>query len=95
VQAPPPRPSLLRRLKGPPPEGAGPEPPGGPGDGPGDGQRPSFVRHLDRDGDGKVSRAEFEGPAEHFSRFDKNRDGYLTEDEAPPFPPPGGRNRPE
>lgn len=52
-------------------------------------QRPSFVKRLDCDGDGKVSRDEFDGPAEHFPSLDKNHDGYLTEDEAPPFPPPG------
>lgn len=66
------------------------------------GQGPSgadFVRRLDRDGDGKVSRQEFDGPAQHFSQFDRNQDGYLSQDEAPQGPPPqrnrgmGGRRR--
>jgi len=50
-----------------------------------------FVRRLDRDGDGKVSRDEFRGPARAFNRNDRNRDGYLTEDEAPDR---GQRRRP-
>jgi hypothetical protein len=57
---------------------------------PGRGEDPNFVKHFDRDGDGKVSRAEFLGPAHHFDHFDRNRDGYLTDSEAPP-PPPGRR----
>ena len=60
-------------------------PPGGP---PSGGQ---FVRRHDRDGDGKVSRKEFPGPDDHFRQFDKNRDGYLTGDEAPRRPPPRHR----
>jgi hypothetical protein len=54
--------------------------------GPGGGARPSFVQHLDRNGDGKVSREEFDGPADHFPRLDRDGDGFLTEDEAPPPP---------
>jgi len=52
-----------------------------------------FMRREDRNGDGKVSRDEFRGPPEHFDRFDRNRDGYITEDEAPsrPPPPPGSQ----
>ncbi len=45
----------------------------------------------DVDGDGKVSRSEFTGPADHFDRFDLNGDGYIDQDEArrhPPGPPP-------
>lgn len=59
---------------------------GGPGMG-----RPSFVQRLDRDGDGKVSPQEFDGPADQFPILDKNGDGYLSEDEAPSRPPSGGR----
>ena len=59
--------------------------------GPGGRGRPSFVRRLDRDGDGKVSQQEFDGPAEHFPHLDKNHDGYLADDEAP-SPPSGGRS---
>ena len=47
-----------------------------------------FMQREDRNGDGKVSREEFRGPAEHFNRFDRNKDGLLTEDEAPQGPPP-------
>ncbi len=54
-------------------------------------RRGGFVAHLDRDGDGRVSRAEFDGPPDRFDFHDTNHDGYLTEDEAPPAPPPGGR----
>jgi len=56
-----------------------------------DARRPSFVKRLDRDGDGRVSRQEFDGPAEHFSRLDRDGDGFLSETEAPP--PPGAGNR--
>jgi hypothetical protein len=59
-----------------------PKPMGAPGGG-------WFVGRLDRDGDGKVSRQEFDGPPEHFARFDKNGDGFLGADEAPSGPPPG------
>jgi hypothetical protein len=48
----------------------------------------AFMRREDRNGDGKVSRQEFGGPPEHFDHFDRNRDGFLTEDEAPKGPPP-------
>ena len=63
---------------------------GGPG-GPGPGRGESFVGRLDRNGDGKVSRSEFDGPPEHFDALDRNRDGYLEEEEAPRGPPPSGR----
>jgi len=47
-----------------------------------------FVRRLDRNGDGRVSRSEFDGPRHHFGILDRNRDGFLSEDEAPRRPPP-------
>ncbi|MEJ1356182.1 MAG: DUF1566 domain-containing protein [Candidatus Sedimenticola sp. (ex Thyasira tokunagai)] len=56
--------------------------------------RPGFIERLDRDGDGKVSRPEFDGPKERFRFHDSNNDGYLTEDEAPQGPPPGGGRPP-
>jgi hypothetical protein len=49
-----------------------------------------FVRRLDKDGDGKVSRKEFDGPPHAFDHHDKNRDGYLSEDEAPGHRPGKG-----
>ena len=45
-----------------------------------------FVQRLDRNGDGKVSRREFDGPPFHFDVLDKNKDGYLQANEAPPPP---------
>jgi len=53
-----------------------------------------FVERLDRDGDGKVSRSEFDGPKDRFGFHDKNNDGYLSEDEAPKGPPPGSGRPP-
>ena len=50
-----------------------------------------FVRRLDKDGDGKVSPKEFDGPADHFRVLDRNRDGYLDETEAPRRGPPPRR----
>jgi Ca2+-binding EF-hand superfamily protein len=51
-------------------------------------RRGGFVARLDRNGDGKVSRSEFDGPPEHFDHFDRDGDGYITEDEAARGPPP-------
>ncbi len=48
-----------------------------------------FIGRLDKDGDGKVSRQEFDGPPEAFDRLDRNHDGFLSADEAPQGPPPG------
>lgn len=50
-----------------------------------------FISKLDKDGDGKVSQAEFDGPAEHFTASDANKDGYISTDEVPSGPPKGGR----
>jgi hypothetical protein len=63
----------------------GPPPPRG---------RRGFVARLDRDGDGRVSRSEFDGPPDRFDILDTDHDGYLTEDEAPKGPPPGRGWRP-
>jgi hypothetical protein len=46
-----------------------------------------FMQREDRNNDGKVSPGEFRGPAEHFDRLDQDRDGYITEGEAPKGPP--------
>ena len=54
----------------------------------GDGGRiDGFVRHLDKNNDGKVSRSEFDGPKNRFDILDKNKDGYISEDEVPKGPP--------
>jgi len=51
-----------------------------------------FVSRLDRNGDGRVSKSEFDGPAWDFPNLDRNGDGFLTEAEAPHLhgrqPPP-------
>ena len=52
-----------------------------------------FVERLDRNGDGKVSRSEFDGPPNRFGHHDANNDGYISADEAPEGPPPGGGRR--
>jgi hypothetical protein len=49
------------------------------------GRRPSvtdLIRHLDKNGDGKISKQEFNGPPDHFKNLDRNGDGYLSEDES-------------
>ena len=46
-----------------------------------------FIARLDKDGDGRVSAAEFKGNKKHFKQLDKNNDGYISEDEAPTGPP--------
>ncbi len=48
----------------------------------------NFVRRLDKNGDGKVSRSEFDGPPGRFDFHDTNHDGYLSKNEAPKNPPP-------
>lgn len=52
-----------------------------------------FIRRLDRNGDGKVSQAEFDGPVHHFKRLDRDGDGYLNENEAPQGSPSGRQQR--
>jgi Ca2+-binding EF-hand superfamily protein len=54
-----------------------PEPPAAPDAAP----RPPRLRLLDKDGDGRVSRQEFNGPARLFERLDANKDGYLSIDD--------------
>ena len=52
-----------------------------------------FIARFDKDDDGKVAKEEFDGPAEHFTRLDKNGDGFIDESEAPKGPPPGRGRR--
>ena len=47
------------------------------------GEMGGFVDHLDKDNNGKVSRSEFDGPKNRFDILDKDKDGYLSEEEAP------------
>ncbi|HJM62116.1 MAG: hypothetical protein CMN05_11750 [Roseibacillus sp.] len=59
---------------------------------PGRGENPPgrsghFIKRLDRNGDGKVSKVEFDGPPHHFDRLDRDKDGYLSDREAPRKPP--------
>ncbi len=42
-----------------------------------------MFQRFDKDGDGKVSRAEFPGGDEGFQAMDKNGDGFVTTDEVP------------
>jgi Ca2+-binding EF-hand superfamily protein len=48
----------------------------------GSGQPGARIMAMDKDGDGKVSRAEFTGIPANFDRFDTNKDGFLDKDEA-------------
>jgi hypothetical protein len=45
-----------------------------------------FVTRLDKDGDSRVSRSEFDGPPDRFDEHDANHDGYLTDEEMPKGP---------
>jgi hypothetical protein len=92
--------SSAGRGPGPGPMGSGRQGPGGMAHAaPMDGNRPGFVSRLDRDDDGKVSRKEFDGPADAFDQLDANGDGHLDDSEAPHprnqgEPPPGVRSGP-
>ncbi len=81
------------RTKGPPVKAGGRGSQRGGDRPPAQGGSDRFVRRLDKNGDGKVSKAEFDGPKHHFDRLDRNNDGYLSADEAPKGPPPGDGRR--
>jgi hypothetical protein len=55
------------------------------------GESEDFLKHFDKNNDGKVSREEFPGPDKAFYHLDKNRDGFIDAREAPKGPPPGKR----
>jgi uncharacterized protein DUF1566 len=55
----------------------------------GDDRNNRFIKRLDKDGDGKVSKKEFDGPSRHFGHFDKDGDGFISGDEGPTGPPKG------
>jgi Ca2+-binding EF-hand superfamily protein len=64
------------------PRGDGEGRPGKPGKGggagKGDGARMrERLREMDKDGDGRVTREEYQGPAEMFEKMDRNRDGAI------------------
>ena len=42
-----------------------------------------FMKGVDKNGDGKVTRDEFRGPDSHWKFFDKNKDGFIEISEAP------------
>ncbi len=82
-------------LASPPPP---PPPPDG-ASGPHHGMSERFLRQFDLDGDGKVTRAEFDrGSALRFKKIDANLDGVITADELaqyrPDGPPPPGPDGP-
>jgi Ca2+-binding EF-hand superfamily protein len=54
---------------------------------------PSWFVSADYNGDGDVSRREFLGSAEQFSRLDKNKDGFISADEAKQAASAPGENR--
>lgn len=54
-----------------------------------------MFQRFDKDGDGKVSRAEFPGGDEAFQAMDKNGDGFVTADEVPAGRPGKGEKKPE
>jgi Ca2+-binding EF-hand superfamily protein len=45
---------------------------------------PGLIARLDKDGDGRLSRAEFQGSDDDWRRLDVNTDGWITTDEAAP-----------
>ncbi len=62
-----------------------------PSRGTGSSQGTDFMERFDRDGDNRISKEEFSGPAEVFSRLDKNGDGYIGTGEIPARSPGSGR----
>lgn len=67
-----------------------------PGDGGGQGAADALFARCDADGDGQISRDEFQGAPEVFERLDGNGDGVITREEAAAAPaggPPGGAGR--
>lgn len=53
-----------------------------------------FIQRLDKDGDNKVSKKEFDGPRDRFGYHDENGDGYIDLTEARSVPMVKQRGRP-
>jgi hypothetical protein len=45
--------------------------------------QPDLVGWMDKDKDGKISKAEWSGDPKAFAKYDKNGDGYILADEKP------------
>jgi Ca2+-binding EF-hand superfamily protein len=76
-------------FKAPPPKPAGPAArPGGAG-----GLRRA-LKEMDKDGDQRISKEEFTGPADRFARFDRNADGFLDAADLQGAPGEGRKGRP-
>lgn len=58
------------------------------------GPRPGGFEKDDVNKDGQVTRAEFSGPKEMFSRLDANGDGVITREEVKAKKPPTGQPNP-
>jgi Ca2+-binding EF-hand superfamily protein len=43
-----------------------------------DPKAPDWLRNLDKNSDGKLSRAEFVGTDEQFKRYDTDGDGFIS-----------------
>ncbi len=54
------------------------------------GKAGSMIQNPDKNGDGKVSKEEFAGPAEVFTSMDKNNDGFIDQNEKPAASPGKG-----
>ena len=50
-----------------------------------------MIERHDQDGDSKVSKEEFPGPDEHFTRIDLDGDGFINPEEAKKAPRPENR----
>lgn len=57
-------------------------------------QRERRFKNLDKNGDGKLDRQEFQGGPARFDLLDRNGDGFLGRDELPWMNPSAGTNGP-